>query len=187
MANIQTIDNYGLPFVGRFLQKVSIIHNSVEIRIFPGTQYTSMGGQTPLRDITISNSMLSPIIGGSVTILDAIYNNVGHLISQLIAERDIITIEFYPYLNSENEAVLVSFKGIITEKTIITDDAQNTTAMSGEQKYRVIVLTIMNADIAAADESPVWTSPKAVTDVTGMLDLVAWIADDGSRGAPSSG
>ena len=164
---IDTIDNFGLPFFGKFLKSVDID----DIQIFPQTEVTFKGGQTVLKGIKITESMFSPIVQGNIMLLDI--NNISSQIKPFME----IVIRFNPNIGG-NTSTPVTFTGIITQSDIMTDDAVNSTDMNNEQKTRIFQLDFMNKDIFMANLKTPWKIPD---NDNGQNDFVGWIADDGTR------
>ena len=164
---IDTINNFGLPFSGNFLISVYI----GGIQIFPQTADTFKGGQTVVKSVKITESLFSPIVAGSILILDI--NNISSNIILPIPIR----IVFNPNIGG-NTSTPVTFTGIITQSDIMTDDAVNSTNMNNQQKTRIFQLDFMNKDIFMANLKTPWKIPD---NDNGQNDFVGWIADDGSR------
>ena len=168
---IDTIDNFGLPFFGKFLKSVDID----DIQIFPQTEVTFKGGQTVLKSIKITESMFSPIVQGNIILMD-IDTDEGILSTRIKPFMEIV-IKFNPNISSETNKS-VKFTGIITQSDIMTDDAVNSTDMNNEQKTRIFKLDFMNKDIFKANLTTPWKIPD---NDNGQNDFVGWIADDGTR------
>ena len=162
---IDTINNFGLPFFGNFLISVYI----GDIQIFPQTADTFKGGQTVVKSVKITESLFSPIVAGSILILDI--NNISSNIILPIPIR----IVFNPNIDNSESNTPVTFDGIVTQSYVVTDDAVNSTNMNPEQKYRVLQLDFMNQDIFLANQKIPWQIPKNDND---QNDFVGWIANN---------
>lgn len=162
MSNIDTIDNFGLPFFGKFLISVNI--NGIQI--FPQNSDTFKGGQTVIKSMKITESLFSPIVAGSITILDINYISA----SISVVEPSTITVVFIPNIPNNDS---ITFRGMITQSVIINDDAAKTTDMNFDQQYRILQLDFMNQDMFLANQKIPWKIPNNEND---QSDFVGWIA-----------
>ena len=166
MSNIITeIDNYGLPFMGNFLLSVTIDGKI----LYPQNASQSMGGQTVLRNLSITESIFTPIISGTVHILDV--DNMGNNYT-----NSNITVVFTQNLNQNKTGKIVTFKGLITKSSVITDDAVLNSRMSGDASYKSVLLNFINEDIFKANAKTYQTKENPL-----FSGFIGWIADDGKR------
>lgn len=168
---LDTIDNFGLPFAGSFLVNISIFSPKFgTIPFFPQNPNTFKGGQTVIKNMKITESLFSPIVHGSIVMLD-----IGNVSDNLNLEGfEEIKISFRRNIPGD----IILFTGIVTQYTVLTDDAEHTTDMNANEKTRVIQLDFMNKDIFMANSHCWLAIPKNDLNQTNFL---AWIADDGTR------
>lgn len=168
---LDIINNFGLPFAGKFL--VSIILSSSKfgsVSLFPQDSVTFKGGQTIIKNMKITESLFSPIVQGSVILLD-----VGNFSDNANLEGfETISISF----RRNNLEQPITFIGIVTQYSVINDDAEHSSDMNPNEKTRAIRLDFMNKDIFFANRNIAWEIPDNDDDRT---DFLGWIADSGGR------
>lgn len=176
MANINNNES-GLPFSGDNLISVSLLSGeALELEIYPYTVFKSQG---MIKSLIITESIFSPIITGSIMLLD-----VGNFSDNYNMEGfENINIKFRIEIFKDGNpiSILKDFKGTITQSSVVTDDAINSGKMNSRENYRIIKIDFINQDMF--DNSVVEdTNYNNIPDnIYKLNDFVGWISDDGSR------
>jgi hypothetical protein len=93
----------------------------------------------------ITESLFSPIVQGSVILLD-----VGNFSDNANLEGfETISISF----RRNNSEQPITFTGIVTQYSVINDDAEHSSDMNPNEKTRAIRLDFMNKDIFFANRN----------------------------------
>ena len=165
----------GLPFSS--LSLVSIILKSEKfengaLQIFP--MQVLQSGQNIYQSMSIEESLFSPIVSGNIILKD-----IGSLSDKLNLEGfEEIHIKFSTFTGGDDEEIeLDTFTGIVTDFSLLTDDAVNANRMNSVEANRIIRLNFMNKDLFMANYTLPVNVPK---NDKGITDFVGWISKKSS-------
>lgn len=156
------------PFSSENLKKIVIKSDRFgELIIFPPpTIPNNHGGVSIFESISIKESIFSPIVSGTLIVFD-----VGNFTDNYNIEgfEDII-ISFKKTKNSKT----ITFSGIITDITLLTNDSAVSAKMNAEEYIRLFSITFMNKDLFLANYTTPQDPPKNTTLLS--KDFVGWIS-----------
>jgi hypothetical protein len=168
-----------IPWHGDFLDSVVVTDKTGEVivSLFP-PEPDHITSQTILKGVNIRESLLTPVVSGTITCLNTQSRNTGVLLFDKIKPLDHLQIGFKSRIHpiDPDDFDFNVFLGIILNKNIVTDEGSLGSAMDGFQKTNIFVLEFMNSDLYEATKKPSIEIPENESDIK---DFIGWIADGG--------
>jgi hypothetical protein len=164
---------------GDFLQNVAVTDETGEVivNLFPpDSNYIT--SQTILKKVHILESIMSPVVSGSLTCLNTQFQTDGVFLFDKIKPLNYLQINFKSRIHPQDSGDFdhTKFSGIILNKTVITDEGALNSPMDGFQKTNMFILEFMNSDLYNATQKP---SIKIPENELQIKDFIGWIADGG--------
>ena len=166
MTSFPAIDNSdGGPFSSDALKKIEIISDKFgTINVYPSS--TAHSGQTPFYSLSLTESLFSPIVSGNLIVKD-----IGNFVDNLNLEGfETIKIVFEKIKDSPDNL----FTGIITDVTLMSNDAVLAARMDSLERYRFFNLSFINKDVFIANYKKPQNAPS---NIFGAKDFVGWISN----------
>ena len=162
----ETIDNS--LYTSENLQSIVITSDKFgSLSVFP-QQNQMIGGASMFQSISIKESIFSPVVSGKLIVYD-----IGSFIENYNIEGfEDITISF----KKIKDGNAVTFSGIITDVTLLTNDSVLNNRMNADEYVRIFSLTFMNKDLFIANYvTPQDPDPEGKNPYT-PKDWVGWIS-----------